>query len=115
MRVAGEVIEFFGRPGRDEAAALLSDFRGAPIGYWHDTAAVHMEEALGLGEALLVLVVVLGDLGVGDLVLALRHLLAHHSLDPQSERLCGDAHRQGTECKQEGMGLYPHLEIARPI
>ncbi|HJZ84979.1 MAG TPA: hypothetical protein VKN99_07385 [Polyangia bacterium] len=37
-------------PSLDEAAALLADFRGAPLGYWHDTAAVHCEQALGLGE-----------------------------------------------------------------
>src|SRR5262249_17966914 len=29
-------------PDAEEAATLLADFRGAPIGYWHDTAAAHV-------------------------------------------------------------------------
>jgi len=35
-------------PTVDEAVGLLADFRGAPLGYWHDTAAAHQEAALGL-------------------------------------------------------------------
>jgi hypothetical protein len=37
-------------PDAIEAAALLSDFRGAPIGYWHDTAAAHVSNALEADE-----------------------------------------------------------------
>jgi hypothetical protein len=37
-------------PDAAEAAALLSDFRGAPIGYWHDTAAAHLSQALEADE-----------------------------------------------------------------
>jgi sugar phosphate isomerase/epimerase len=34
-------------PDAEEAAALLDEFRGAPIGYWHDTASAYREELLG--------------------------------------------------------------------
>lgn len=34
-------------PDAEEAAALLDEFRGAPIGYWHDTASAYREELVG--------------------------------------------------------------------
>jgi hypothetical protein len=41
----------FELPDLDEAAALLADFRGAPIGAWHDSAGAYREEILGGASA----------------------------------------------------------------
>ena len=38
-------------PDVDEMAALLEEFRGAPIGCWHDTGAAYREQLLGGGSA----------------------------------------------------------------
>ncbi|MBT8368182.1 MAG: sugar phosphate isomerase/epimerase [Deltaproteobacteria bacterium] len=35
-------------PGLDDFKALFDKFRGAPIGYWHDTGHAHANEILGL-------------------------------------------------------------------
>jgi sugar phosphate isomerase/epimerase len=35
-------------PGLDDFGAIFANFRGAPIGYWHDTGHAHVNEALGL-------------------------------------------------------------------
>src|SRR5262249_12710478 len=37
-------------PTLEEASQLFGDFRGAPLAYWHDTAAGYREAVLGLGE-----------------------------------------------------------------
>jgi sugar phosphate isomerase/epimerase len=38
-------------PDPDEVARLLADFRGAPLGTWFDSAAAHVQEALGAAPA----------------------------------------------------------------
>ena len=35
-------------PGPDDFGAIFAHFKGAPIGYWHDTGHAHANEALGL-------------------------------------------------------------------
>ncbi|MGD9012866.1 MAG: TIM barrel protein, partial [Desulfobacterales bacterium] len=35
-------------PGFDDFEIIFDKFRGAPIGYWHDTGHAHANEALGL-------------------------------------------------------------------
>ena len=35
-------------PGLDDFGAIFANFKGAPIGYWHDTGHAHANEALGL-------------------------------------------------------------------
>ena len=35
-------------PGPDDFGAIFANFKGAPIGYWHDTGHAHTNEALGL-------------------------------------------------------------------
>ncbi|MGD9236553.1 MAG: sugar phosphate isomerase/epimerase family protein [Desulfobacterales bacterium] len=35
-------------PGRDDFDIIFDKFRGAPIGYWHDTGHAHANEVLGL-------------------------------------------------------------------
>ena len=35
-------------PGLDDFSAIFANFKGAPIGYWHDTGHAHANEALGL-------------------------------------------------------------------
>jgi len=35
-------------PGPDDFGAIFANFKGAPIGYWHDTGHAHANEALGL-------------------------------------------------------------------
>ena len=35
-------------PGPDDFGEIFTNFKGAPIGYWHDTGHAHANEALGL-------------------------------------------------------------------
>ncbi len=35
-------------PGLDDFEIIFEQFRGAPIGYWHDTGHAHANEVLGL-------------------------------------------------------------------
>ena len=35
-------------PGPEDFGTLFSEFRGAPLGYWHDTGHAHAQELLGL-------------------------------------------------------------------
>ena len=35
-------------PGLDDFKVIFDTFKGAPIGYWHDTGHAHANEALGL-------------------------------------------------------------------
>ena len=35
-------------PGPDDFGAIFANYKGAPIGYWHDTGHAHANEALGL-------------------------------------------------------------------
>ncbi len=35
-------------PGLDDFGAIFANFKGAPIGYWHDTGHAHANETLGL-------------------------------------------------------------------
>ncbi len=35
-------------PGPDDFGTIFANFKGAPIGYWHDTGHAHANEALGL-------------------------------------------------------------------
>jgi sugar phosphate isomerase/epimerase len=37
-------------PGPDEFGLIFDAFKGAPLGYWHDTGHAHANEALGLLE-----------------------------------------------------------------
>jgi sugar phosphate isomerase/epimerase len=37
-------------PGPDDFEVIFDAFKGAPIGYWHDTGHAHANESLGIGS-----------------------------------------------------------------
>ena len=42
---------YYELPGPDDFETLLSEFKGGPLGYWHDTGHAHANEMLGIVSA----------------------------------------------------------------
>ncbi len=53
---------YFELPAKAEIELILKEFRGAPLGYWHDTGHAHINELLGIISQRELLATFAGDL-----------------------------------------------------